>query len=249
MPLQGIGTIPVPPTLGVSPSMNPAIGNVQANLSTIITTVQTAQPDAQFAVADYKDMGDSQPFTVDSNLTASAATAIAAANSITASGGGDIPEDQINALYQVGSGAIGFRPDSTRLVVWFGDAMGHDPSNGKTINDAITAPTVSCGPGVNPDGVTPPGYQNAGFYRLVAADNLPGVMVTVSDTKSSASFGPYAPDTTIKLTQALGAGPSAVPGEGAVNWKIMLKGDALLTATDAAGNTATATCKVPPKSK
>jgi hypothetical protein len=139
VPLQGIGTIPVPPTLGVSPSMNPAIGNVQANLSTIITTVQTAQPDAQFAVADYKDMGDSQPFTVDSNLTASAATAIAAANSITASGGGDIPEDQINALYQVGSGAIGFRPDSTRLVVWFGDAMGHDPSNGKTINDAITA--------------------------------------------------------------------------------------------------------------
>ena len=51
------------------------------------------------------------------------------------------------------------------------------------------------------------------------------------------------------LTQALGAAPSAVPGEGAVNWKIMLKGDALLTATDAAGNTATATCKVPPKSK
>ena len=335
LPLQGIGTIPVPPTLGVSPSMNPAIGNVQANLSTIITTVQPAHPDAQFAVADYKDMGDSQPFTVDSNLTASAATAIAAANSITASGGGDIPEDQINALYQVGSGAIGFRPDSTRLVVWFGDAMGHDPSNGKTINDAITAlngvsakvlainvdtgfastaldasgqatqiatatggaylgtvgatevsskildgltnldATVTavptCDPGLSvslspasqtvpsgtsatfdeaiTDGVTPPGYQNAGFYRLVAADNLPGVMVTVSDTTSSASFGPYAPDTTIKLTQALGAAPSAVPGEGAVNWKIMLKGDALLTATDAAGNTATATCKVPPKSK
>ena len=87
----------------------------------------------------HRGHGDSQPFTVDSNLTASAATAIAAANSITASGGGDIPEDQINALYQVGSGAIGFRPDSTRLVVWFGDAMGHDPSNGKTINDAITA--------------------------------------------------------------------------------------------------------------
>ena len=53
-------------------SMNPAIGNVQANLSTILTTVQTAQPDALFAVADYKDMGDSQPFTVDSNLTARA---------------------------------------------------------------------------------------------------------------------------------------------------------------------------------
>ena len=49
-------------------------------------------------------------------------------------------EDQINALTRSASGAIGFQPDSTRLVdVWFGDAMGHDPSSSRTINDAITA--------------------------------------------------------------------------------------------------------------
>ena len=116
------------------------------------------------------------------------------------------------------------------------------------VND-VTAPTVACGPGVNSDGTPVPGYRTAGFYRLVASDNLPGVTVTVSDTASSASFGPYPAGTYVKLTQAGGATPSAVPFSGAVPWQITLKGDALITATDAAGNTATATCTVPPKKK
>lgn len=114
-----------------------------------------------------------------------------------------------------------------------------------TVND-ITPPTVSCGPGVNAAGREVPGYQGAGFYQVVAADNLPGVSVMVSDTASSATFGPYASGTYLKLTQAPGATPSAVAGTGAVDWHITLKGDAVLTATDAAGNTAAATCSVPP---
>jgi hypothetical protein len=116
------------------------------------------------------------------------------------------------------------------------------------VND-VTPPTAACGPGVNPAGKPVPGYQSAGFYQLLAADNLPGVSVAVSDTASPASFGPYAPGTYIKLTQAPGATPSAVAFSGAVDWHITLKGDAVLTATDAAGNTATATCSVPPKKK
>lgn len=116
------------------------------------------------------------------------------------------------------------------------------------VND-VTAPTVACGPGVNPDGSPVPGYKTAGFYRLVASDNLPGVTVTVSDTGSSASFGPYAAGTYVKLTQAPGATPTAVPFSGAVAWQITLKGDARVTATDAAGNTASVICTVPPKKK
>jgi hypothetical protein len=34
---------------------------------------------------------------------------------------------------------VGFRTDSTRIIVWFGDASGHDPSNGHTLTDAINA--------------------------------------------------------------------------------------------------------------
>ena len=368
-------------------SMGTAINTVKAEMGTIVTTVKAAQPDAQFAVVSYRDIGDGAGlFQRHTDLTGDQATAQAAVNALSAGGGGDEPEAQLNALWQVGAGGnqISFRPDSSRIVVWFGDAPGHDPSNVHTEADAIAAlqavsasviaisvganrldvsgqasriaaatggvflsgipatgtadailaglsdlpaevtaevtcdpglsvsfdpalpqtvpsgtdlvleetitvaadaaqgatlscttsfkingadagddfvqtvnitvndvtpPTVTCGPGVNPDGDTPGGWRNAGFFQLVANDNLPGVMVTITDTVSGETFGPYDPGTYIKLTQAPGATPSAVPFQGAVDWHVTLQGDATLTATDAAGNTATATCSVPPKKK
>jgi hypothetical protein len=367
-------------------SMTGAINNVKSEMGTIISTVKASQPDAQFAVVSYKDFGDPDPFQVNTDLTADETTAQNAVNGLTAAGGGDLEEAQINALWQVGDGgdAISFRPGSSRIVVWFGDAPGHDPSGGHTLADAIaslqgvgaqvvaisvgfnqlnatgqataittatsgtftsgipagglsdailaglsnlpaevsaattcdtglgvaftpalpqtvlsgtdvvldeaitvaadapqgstltcttdflingakvgdeftqtvniavndvTAPTVACGPGVNPDGVTPTGYLSAGFFQLVAGDNLPGTTVTVTDTATGTTFGPYDPGTYIKLTQSLGAPSSAAPFDGAVAWQIKVKGDALLTATDASGNTATATCTTPPKNK
>lgn len=369
-------------------SMGDAIANVKTEMGNIVSTVQTAQPQAQFAVVNYKDESDGPAiFTRNTDLTASVSAAQTAVNALSAGGGGDTPEAQLNALWQIGSGGgqISFRPNSSRIVVWFGDQPGHDPSNGHSLADAIaslqgvnarvlaisvganqlnaagqaaaittatggtllsgiptdgvaaailsglsnlpaevtasttcdtglsvsfspalpqtvpsgnsvtltetvtvaanapqgstltcttkflingadagdgftqtvsvkvndvTKPTVSCGPGVNPAGVTPGGWQNAGFFQLVAADNLPGVQVSVKDTVTGTSFGPYAPGTYIKLTQAVGTSTSTVsPFEGAVNWQFQFAGDALITATDAAGNTATATCSVPPKKK
>jgi len=34
---------------------------------------------------------------------------------------------------------VGFRTDSTRIIAWFGDAPGHDPSNGHSLSDVIAA--------------------------------------------------------------------------------------------------------------
>lgn len=369
-------------------SMGSAINNVKSEMGTIVSTVQGAQPDAEFAVVSYRDTGDGPAlFQVHADLTGDPAAAQAAVNTLSAGGGGDDPEAQLNALWQIGSGgnAISFRPDSSRIVVWFGDYPGHDPSNGHTEADAIaslsgvqarvlaisvganqldaygqatriaaatggslmsgipasglsaailaglsnlpaqvsaetscdpglsvsfdpalpqtvasgtaleltetvtiaadatqgatlscttrfmingadagprfvqtvtvsvndvTAPTVSCGPGVNPAGQTPAGWQSAGLFQLVADDNLPGVMVTITDSATGTSFGPYDPGTYVKLTQQPGAAASRVAEfEGAVDWHLMFKGDAILIATDAAGNTATAVCSVPPKKK
>lgn len=369
-------------------SMDGAIADVQSGMSTIISTVRGAQPDAQFAITQYRDVGEPLTFDVASALTSDDTTTTTAINGLVAAGGGDGPEAQINALYQLGSGgnAIAYRADSSRIVVWFGDASGHDPSNGHTLSDAITSvtdvgatviaidittpfndgldaagqatavttatggplfsgvdpgavaasilnglqnlpveisasptcdaglsvtltpatqtvasgtnavfdeaitvaadapqganlscttaflvggldagpeftqtisitvnditpPTAKCGPGVNPAGHTPPGYARAGFYSLIAHDNLPGVMVTVTDPVSGAVFGPYAPGTMIHLTQAPGATPTATAGPGQVDWRITLQGDALVTATDAIGNTTSVTCSVPPDRK
>ncbi|NUT33967.1 MAG: hyalin, partial [Hamadaea sp.] len=54
-------------------------------------------------------------------------------------GGCDIPEAGLNALYQLATGAVTFRPDGTRIVVIFGDAPSHDPSNGHSLAQTIAA--------------------------------------------------------------------------------------------------------------
>ena len=363
-------------------SMGSAIGGVKTNMASIIATVSASQPEAQWAVASYCDEAEPNPFLLHSNLTADTDDTVAAVNGISLCGGGDEPEAQLNALWQVGDGgdAVTFRPDSSRIVVWFGDAPGHDPSLGHTLADAtasltgaeakvvaisvganrldvtgqasaittstggsllsgvgadevsaaiveglsnlpvevtgtpvcdagltvtldpasqtvtsgdaaafqetiavaadapqgttltcqtaftlngvdagdgftqsisidvndVTPPSVSCDPGPNPAGQMP-GSTNSGFYQMFSSDNVdPAVGIYIHDLGSPAVFGPYASGSTFKLTQAPGATPSVVPFTGAVDWKVKLNGDALLVATDAAGNTASVECEVPP---
>ena len=42
--------------------MGPAIANVKANATSIMTAVRTAQPDSDFGVANYTDFDCSDPF-------------------------------------------------------------------------------------------------------------------------------------------------------------------------------------------
>ena len=364
-------------------SMDGAIGNVKANMSAIIAAVEAVQPDAQWAVASYRDVGDPGTFALHSDLTADTPTTITAVNSLAAGGGGDEAEAQLNALWQIGDegGAVSYRDGSSRIVVWFGDAPGHDPSLGHTEADAtasllgadarvlavsvganrldltgqatritaatggalysgvsateladtilagltalpvevgatatcddgltatlepatqtvtsgtdavfeetltlaadapegadlgcevsftlngepggegfvqtvsihvndVTPPVVSCEQGPNPAGQMPMGGNPDGFFELVATDNVDGDLdVTLADSGSSWTSGPYAPGTTFKITQAPGTAPKIVAFTGAVDWKVRIKGDLLVSATDAAGNTTTAICDVPP---
>jgi hypothetical protein len=366
-------------------SMGGAIANVRTNLHTIVTDVRSAQPTAEFAVASYRDEGDgAELFTVRQQMTAVEADVQTAVDGLAAGGGGDGPEAWVNALYEVSTGAITYRPDSSRIVVLVGDAPSHDPSNGHTLADAITAlntkktkvvavavsggldafgqatavvngtggelvngtpsdvttailkglksldvtvephvvscdaglslsfnpadatvpsgtdahfvetvtvaagaaqgatlvckvefwlngapagdafaqtvtvhvndvtpPVARCAPGPNPGGNVPPPSE-AGFYTLVATDNVdPAPAIYIKDTgDASVNFGPFKSGNTIKLTQAPGATPQYGPGTGAVDYKVRLRGDALLAAVDAAGNkSAPVKCLVPPPPK
>ncbi len=125
-------------------SMGGAIANVKTGATNIMNTVLAAQADSQFGVASYKDFdsfcGPETPYSLDTSVTATIATAQAAINTWSASGGCDLPEAQLNALTQVASSpTTGFRTGSSRIVVWFGDAPGHDPSGGATLASTITA--------------------------------------------------------------------------------------------------------------
>ncbi|MEQ0557906.1 Calx-beta domain-containing protein [Amycolatopsis sp. NEAU-NG30] len=120
-------------------SMGGAIANVRANAGAITGDVLAAQPTAQFGVAEYKDFTDAVPFKVNQDITGNTSAVQAGINQWVASGGGDIPEADLNALYQLATGAVAFRPDGTRIIAWFGDAPSHDPSGGHTLAQTIDA--------------------------------------------------------------------------------------------------------------
>jgi len=106
--------------------------------------VLAAQPTAQFAAAEYKDLEhcstDPFNFHLDQALTSTVSQVQSGIGSWAASGGCDTPESQINALFQLATQmSVGFRSNSTRIIAWFGDSNGHDPSVGHTLTDAINA--------------------------------------------------------------------------------------------------------------
>jgi len=136
-----------------SGSMELALANVQANATNIMNTVNAAQPPgatAEFAAADYKDgrpeseNGGCEPdpyaFRLGQALTTSLPAVQTAINEWSpASGGCDAPESQVNALYTLATDGVGFRGDSDRIVVWFGDVEGVDPDLGHTLVEAVEA--------------------------------------------------------------------------------------------------------------
>jgi hypothetical protein len=122
----------------------------------------------------------------------------------------------------------------------------------------VTPPQAACDPTTNPSGGNVPpagsnpksGQNPDGFYVLTGSDNVdPTVQIFLTDSGSGTVFGPFASGTKIKLVQAPGATPSIKPGSGVIDWKITIKGDAVLSVTDAAGNETNVSCLVPPPPK
>jgi hypothetical protein len=111
-------------------SMGSIINAVKAGAANIMTTLHGMFPNMAFGVGNYKDFLSGDPFCFQhqQSLTVNPAPVQAAINGWSASGGADTPEGQIFALDQIAtSPSIGWRPASKRILVWFGDAPGHDP--------------------------------------------------------------------------------------------------------------------------
>lgn len=123
-------------------SMGASIGNVQSNSASIVSQVQSAQPTAQFAVADYKDVADfaGAHFILRQQLTGDpgAIDSGIAAWTPLSGGGSDAAEDWLGALGTI-PGAVDFRSNGTPVVVMFGDSSSHDPSAGFDLASATTA--------------------------------------------------------------------------------------------------------------
>jgi hypothetical protein len=121
-------------------SMFNILAAVKAGVPNIISGVPAGN-DIFYGVGNYKDFNPSDPFAFQHQLNptdpvANLAAIQAAINTWSAGGGVDAPEAQLFALDQLAEppgGGIGWRTDSKRIIVWFGDQPGHDPSGGATL--------------------------------------------------------------------------------------------------------------------
>ncbi|HEX2883243.1 MAG TPA: hypothetical protein VHQ42_01595 [Candidatus Limnocylindria bacterium] len=113
-------------------SMFGTIATVQANAAAVLAAVDLAANDPRYGAGDYKDFPfDPYAFANGASIPASddgGAAALAAIMGWSATGGGDGPEAQLYALHRLAQhGDAAFRAAATPIVVWFGDAPGHDP--------------------------------------------------------------------------------------------------------------------------
>ena len=105
------------------------------------------------------------------------------------------------------------------------------------------------GKNVPPAGQKSKGQNEDGFYQLLAVDdNDPNPQLFVSDINGSGPFGPFSSGDNVKITEAPGGTPDS-KSMGSGNGQPRSGGDALVTATDAAGNSTTTSCLVPPPPK
>jgi len=109
-------------------SMGEALETVQTQLSDLISARRKVAGDTRFGVASYRDEKE-YSFQLNQPLTDEDAAVQRAIDRLSHGGGGDAPEANLPALHAVATDKrVGWSPGSRRLVIWFGDVPGHEPS-------------------------------------------------------------------------------------------------------------------------
>jgi hypothetical protein len=110
-------------------SMTPSITQAKADATNIVTGLTGIGIDAQFAVVQFRDAGDTPEYAVEQSMTSSAPAVQAAINGLSAGGGGDLPEAYNlvfhNSYTPASDGPIGWRSGTRKFVVVLGDAQPH----------------------------------------------------------------------------------------------------------------------------
>lgn len=201
-------------------SMGAALAAVKSSIGTIATTVDPLG-DVQWGVAEYKDTTDSEPvrpYELRQDITNNNAAVTAAVNALNATGGGDTPEGQLPSLKEAAE-TTSWRAGSTRILVWFGDAPGHDPRAGvteaqaiaalQTENIEVQAISVTSGAGGLTNQATRIADATGGEHRIgidssAIATEISNAIISAIDTYSTVS---------LDLSEApAGVGVSSIPG-------------------------------------
>jgi hypothetical protein len=174
-------------------SMGGSISGVISSASTILSSA-AGLGDVAFAVGEYKDSYDAYRYRLNTDFTTSQADAQSAINMWSAGGGNDGPEANLYALEQATSAS--WRTGSERILVWFGDAPGHDPDGGSTEAGA-TAALVAAGIQVEAINV---GGTGGGSFAF-GLDTCEGYSFCTTD---SGEGGPASSGQATRITTATG---------------------------------------------
>jgi hypothetical protein len=186
--------------------------------------------DVAYGVGEYKDYNAFDPFVYRMNQDITTETTLVqqGINAWSASGGDDWAEGQIYALKQVAD-TVTWREGSTRIVIWFGDAPGHDPAGpppGITeaeATDALVAKAIK----VMALDVSAYGYLNYGGQAQNIADatggkyypnvnisqlviDIQNAIITYFDTYNTVSLG----TSTVPAGLTVTVDPPSYTGEG-----------------------------------
>jgi hypothetical protein len=194
VPVSGVRRADVYLLADTTGSMGPIIGAVQAGIATLVPAIESLGFDVAWGAGNYKDfpIPASSPYAFEHQLppTPGAADIGLAVNAWSANNGLDIPEGQLYALQQIATDpAIGWRPNSKRILVWFGDAPGHDPictaiSGVADITEAtataalvaagITVVAISTDTGATPDALNGDPVATSADYGVCTVGGTPG---------------------------------------------------------------------------
>lgn len=120
-------------------SMGGIINSVRTNASSILTNL-SSYGSVEFGVSEYKDRTDSFTTRTNTAMTDDHAAVQAGINQWGASGGGDGPEANLIALKEQAE-AGDWRSGSTRFIIQFGDAPGHEGGAYPTLAETQAALT------------------------------------------------------------------------------------------------------------
>lgn len=120
-------------------SMASALNSVKTAASNLLTST-AALGDVRWAVGEYRDQPPqgTYGYKLNTAFTSSQSAVQTGINSWSAVGGGDGPESNLFGLENAANDS-GWRAAAGKVLVWFGDAPGHNPSGISTEASATTA--------------------------------------------------------------------------------------------------------------
>lgn len=156
-------------------SMGGEIDAMKSEVSDLVSEIEAAGIDSQYGLVTFKDNVE-----VDLELTDNASALQDSVDDLSASGGGDFPEDNFDAIMRALE--FDFRTDAQKVIVDITDALSHYKGDSSgisdhTLDDVAAELTDS---GIAYIAVSP-GYENENAAKKVLADEVGGTWININD--------------------------------------------------------------------